>query len=200
MTAETHPLALVHGNRSLQTKPPMSEQGFSNALALLKGSMQITEVTPLIPLPALENFIEAIESEPATTPPSEAAILADTLIGQNPTYSPHDPKIYYNSLVAIFTAYPRSLGRKAVHKVNGLVANLQFQIKPSDLKSFLDKHKAEEDGALVNAYKMKAEHKRRAKAEDDPVERERRMLTPEQRAERAQMILRGVKPPSLTEF
>jgi len=161
----------------------------------------LTETSPLIPLDVIDDVIAVIEREASTTKVADAAILAETLIGQNPTNSAHNPATYFNALTAIFAAFPLSLGRKAVHKVDGLAANLKYQIKPSDLKSFLNDAKAERDLILFQAKAQRMEHQRRAKLADDPIEREialRATLTPEQRAERLRMIRSGMKPPPLT--
>jgi len=122
------------------------------------------------------------------------------LIGQNPSNAAHNPKVYYNAIVALFAAYPRSIGKLAVHKVDGLVANTKYQIKPSDLKTFLDTAKAERDLILHNARAQRDEHQRRERLKDDPVEREaalRARLTPEERAARLAAIKEGKPLPPL---
>lgn len=166
----------------------------------MSAKITITNATALLPADVISEVIDRMESEPDETKVSDAVILTDTLIGQNPSNSAHNPKVYYNALVAIFAAFPRSIGKQAVHKVDGLVANLKYQIKPSDLKSFLDEAKAERDLILFQAKAQRMEHERRAKLADDPVEQEfalRSKLTPDQRRERAKMILAGMKPPAL---
>lgn len=195
MTEGTH-LAKVETSKPL-TKWQMSEQGFSRAFAILKIESLVTERTPLLPPTVIDAMIYTIEQEQRGAKINEAVVLTDTLLGQNPSYNPHNPKVYYNAIVALFTAFPLSIGRMAVHKVEGLVANLGYEIKPSDLKSFLDKRLAERNLVLMMAYRMKAEHARRAKLQDDPIENERRLMTPEQRRERAAMILAGIKPPPI---
>ena len=183
------------GDQRQVSKWQMSEQGFSRAFAILKSEHTITERSPLLPPTVVDAMIFTLESDSQKATVNEAVILADTLLGQNPRNEAHNPKVFYNAIVAIFSAYPRSLGKKAVHKVEGFVANHKFEIKPSDLKAFLDKALAERNTALMMAHRMKAEHKRRNSEDEGP----RPKLNAEQRKAFVEAVMKGLKPPPIFE-
>jgi hypothetical protein len=142
----------------------------------------ITSNGPLIPEWALADVIDRISQEPTTTKVNDAVALTERLIGQNPQTNAQDPKTYFNALVAIFAAYPRSLGQMAVHNVDGVVANTKFTVKPSDLKAFLDKAKADRDLVVHNAKAQLAEHARRRKEAESEELYAKASQTAEQRA------------------
>lgn len=184
-------LASINNQTSLAPSP-MSPQGFANASAILRVNTPVTASTALIPLKALDNVIAMIDGERKDTPIPKATALCDILLGQNPSNKADNPRVYYNTLLAILCSYPQSICEAAVHPVEGIVANSQYQVKPSDLKKWMDEKIVERARVRSNAIAQKTEHARREKENerDAQIERERSLMSPEQRAERANEVRR----------
>jgi hypothetical protein len=142
---------------------------------------------------ALKNVIATIDAEPSQTEINQATRLCETLLGQNPTNRPDNPKVYRNTLLAIFTAYPPSVTSQAIHPVRGLIANLQYSLKPSDLKAFMDRKLEERARIKINAFKQLKEHERRKEwhEREETWRKERAQRTPEERKAFVESVMRG---------
>jgi hypothetical protein len=175
----------------------MSERGFSLALTILTDPAPLNDMSKLMPIEVCDKAIVMIDEQLGKpTSAKEATRFADLLLGQMPSVVSHNAKVYYNAIVAIFAAYPFELCRQAVDPVGGVLNGLEFALKPSDLKRFLDARTDKLKLAKINAGKHKALWANRLKAnrEDEKWEQERQRFTPEERARRAQAILRGERP------
>jgi hypothetical protein len=115
--------------------------------------------------------------------------LVDVLLSQNPEVIARDLKTYRNTLLAILAHYPLPLVMVALHPVEGLVANSKYQIKPSDLKGFLDKLIEDQNLAKHRAEQMLKEQQRRAKLAEE-AERYGPRKTQEERAALVASLLR----------
>lgn len=178
-----------------------SDQGFRNASAILNTTDPIGEHTRLIPLDALERTLERIEIEPDQTHIDDARNIVNILVHQNPNPKVNNPTIFANTLIALVCSYPPSISLQSCDPVNGLIANLDYDLKPSDLKKFLDKRKAERETVRLNALRMKAERANRTKlsARERQIEAERAACSQEERERRAELIRKGVRLPPLLD-
>lgn len=174
----------------------MSENGFSTAMAILITDAPIISTTPLLPLLVIDKLDTYFRKLPSNTKVETAVWLADNLLGQLPSLDMHNAKVFYNSIVAIFTAYPFDVGVRAAHPVHGVIANLKFKLKPSDLKGYMDAEIARRNQAIGMLAKHKAERARRDKAqqEDNAWRNERSRLSAAQRADAVQQAIRPQAP------
>jgi hypothetical protein len=152
----------------------------------------MTPATLLIPTKALHAVLARVDSEPGETEATRASTLVNVMLKQNPSLKATDPKIYFNTLVALVKHYPPSVTARLIDEKDGLVANHQFEIKPSDVKRWLDQRMEERATIVVMAKRMLDEHDRRAKVDalEAKIQADRAKQTPEERAARAKEILK----------
>lgn len=126
-------------------------------------------------------------------PKAEAVEFADQLTGFYPAREVNNPKAYVAGMAALLASYPRDFVKRVCSPVDGLPTRLKWLPTLADVREALDGEKARRERIAAHArYVIRAHEEAKAKAESD-AEFERNRPAAEERARRAQEIIRNTR-------
>ena len=155
-----------------QSLLPSPQSG--SALTRLAAELDTTEPmgsrTRLCRFEDCAAIIAAIEADCQPMTPDEAKGFAQRLLARYPGMRPHDALFYTTEMVAVFAAYPRSIGHRVIDPVKGALAESKYMPSVPEVNRALRAEVQRRERIKANARAHIIEAKRREAARREALE------------------------------
>lgn len=127
--------------------------------------------------------------------PEQGMDAARMLTGFYPAREVNDFKAYAAGMAALLGAYPLDFVRRVCNPVDGLPSRLKWLPTLADVKAALEDERARRDRIGASALHVinEADRRRVAAEREREYQSERAKMTPEQRAELAERLTKGLR-------
>lgn len=163
----------------------------------MNNTAPIGPATKLLPTEVAQAVVEAIDAEPNTCLPSQAAEFTNSLMVY---YAPEKDATKEEvarmgaqlvGIAQVFEKFPYSLGKRVIDPANGLPSRLKFRPKPADVTEALEAEKKRRDLVRANALSHMQEREERARVAEVEATYAQNTKSPEERAAQVRALLKA---------